>query len=47
MLDSGSIIEMGSYDELRKKEHGPFSEFIRNFLSTQERGDIGGLGNII
>jgi ABC-type multidrug transport system fused ATPase/permease subunit len=35
MLDGGSIVEMGSYDELRKRD-GLFADFIRNYLTKNE-----------
>ncbi len=35
MLDSGTIAEMGDYDELRDKD-GVFAEFIRVYLANNE-----------
>lgn len=35
MLDSGTIAEMGTYDELRNKD-GVFAEFIRIYLANNE-----------
>lgn len=35
MLENGVIEEAGSYEELRKK-NGLFSEFIKNYLASNE-----------
>lgn len=35
MLDNGSIVESGSYNQLIDKD-GPFKEFIKAFRTTTE-----------
>lgn len=36
MLEDGSIVEMGTYEDLRKNESGQFNEFIRNYLKSKD-----------
>lgn len=45
MLDKGSIVEMGTYDQLRKNEQGLFNEFIKNYLKSKEANQSQ-IGNI-
>lgn len=35
MMESGEIVEAGTYEELKKSESGPFTEFIRTLKNTQ------------
>ena len=36
MLDNGTVVEIGSYDELVKKKDGQFNNFIQKFLENNE-----------
>lgn len=35
MMESGEIVQAGTYEELKKSESGPFTEFIRTLKNTQ------------
>ncbi len=40
VLESGTIVESGTYEELRKKETTAFSEFMKNSFERKEAASV-------
>lgn len=36
MLENGSVVESGTYNELRKRDGGVFNEFVKSHLDARE-----------
>jgi ATP-binding cassette subfamily C (CFTR/MRP) protein 2 len=42
MIDNGSIVEVGTYEDLLQRKDGKFNNFIKSFLenNTQNQGSL-------